>query len=100
MRKYFRIILAASVLWAFVSVPPAHATNDFDYHYTYYNSSLNEVGHWREDCDHEETSDGTLDGEWLQIEYISCATVGHFYEYWHKCNGSWHLVSFVGDTRC
>lgn len=102
MRQILRIVLAALVLGAFASVPAptARATNDFDYNYTYYNSSFNEIGHWREDCDHQETSDGAQDGAWLQVELWSCATIGHYYYYYQKCGGGWTQVSYIGDSHC
>lgn len=100
MRHWMRIVLAAAVLCLFVSVPNAYTTNDNDYIYRYYDSYQQVVGIWEEDCDHVETSEGTLDGEWLEIEMISCSTIGRTYEYYHKCNGAWHPVGFVGSTAC
>jgi hypothetical protein len=102
MRQTLRITLAALILLGSLSIPlpSARATNDFDYNYTYYDSQQQVIGTWREDCDHNETSWGAQDGEWLQVELWSCATIGHYYYYYHKCSGGWHQVGFVGSTAC
>jgi hypothetical protein len=100
MRTSFRIAVAAAFIAFVTSAPSMRASSEADYHYTYYDSSLNEVGHYESDCDNQETSDGTLAGEWLQVEAISCTTPGDSFTYYHYCNGGWHPVAYVGDTSC
>jgi hypothetical protein len=100
MRHIARILFAAAVVSLFASVPTAHATSEATYLTTYYDSSFNVAGWYQEDCDHNETSDGTLDGDWKEVEVTSCVTVGHSYEYYHKCPGGWRRVNYIGDTYC
>lgn len=100
MRHLARVLFAAVVVCLFVSTPASYATSEATYLTTYYDSYQNVVGWYQEDCDHGETWDGTLDGQWKEVEVTSCVTVGHHYEYYYKCSGGWRRVNYIGDTYC
>ena len=97
MRQIVRILLIAAVVFTVLPTQQMEATNDGDYHRRWYDSSLYEVGWWREDCDHNESSDGMQDGVWRDETVYSCATYGYYYMAWHNHGGAWHLVRWPGD---
>ena len=103
MRDLTRVILAVAVLCVFVSGPKVEATNDGDYYTTYYDASQVAVGWHREDCDHNETSDGAQTGVWKEVLVYNCYTYGSSYQVYHACygpNGGWRPVAYVGATSC
>jgi len=99
MRNLTRLLLVLAVVSLF---PSGHlrAEGEADYLTTYYDADQQAVGWYREDCDHNETWDGTQDGVWKEIDATSCTIPGYSSTYYHKCNGVWVQVGFIGSSAC
>lgn len=99
MRNVIRLLLVLGVVCVFPS-SRLQATGEADYLTTFYDSNQYEVGWYREDCDHQETYDGTQDGTWKSIYASSCTYPGYSTTYYHKCGGGWVQVGNIGSPNC
>src|SRR5258706_16192315 len=99
MRNVIRLLLVLAVVCVF---PSGHlyATGEADYLTTFYDGCQYEVGWYREDCDHQETYDGTQDGVWKSIYAASCTVPDYSTTYYHKCGGGWGQGGFIGPPGC
>lgn len=82
-------------------VPPAVAMQQFSTYTTYYDSNGDGVGSTYRSCTGSWEQEGTLAGEWKEVDMQYCNSPWDFVsEFYHYCNGQWVQVSSVGDSSC